>query len=222
MTAPSTTATSDGSASPTPRKPSLSLVALGFAGLVYASALVGALIWTLVYVIQPLTTTTEVTEHIVESIFKDREHLLQSGDETIRLIMSLEGAAATARVVTLQIALASIGGFFLIVLGVLLFAVNAVGSITARGQGAGLRLDLWQLSPGMAASVMGCILIALGTLRSLPSLRMDYQRDGGGADGSSPSQLIVDNKLTTADLPVGSWYLQEAAPQPHDEGGHAL
>jgi len=176
---------------------------MGIAAIALFIMLAGALLWLLVFVVQPLTSTTAVTDRIVDALLPELENQQSADQETVRLLMGLENAATGIRIATLQVAVATLGGFFLIVVGVLLFAVGASGAFKANVEGGEFALSLSDLTPGIAAALLGGLLIGLGVYRDVKPPTIIYKNTSSAQDTSSKYGVWVDEIEFPDDSPYG-------------------
>jgi hypothetical protein len=180
--------------------------AMGITATALAVVLVLSLLWLLVFIVPPLTSTTAVTDRIVDNLLGEIQSKQQADRETIRLLLALENAAAPIRLATLQVAVATLGGFFLIIVGVLLFAAGATGVFQADAKGGGLQFGFRDLTPGVGAAILGGLLIGLGVYRDIHPAEIQYSNTPAARVPKSPKSTDVRTSQPD-NIPQGSPYM---------------
>jgi len=192
---------------------------VGLAFLAFAAILVGAFFYVLVYIITPLTQPPQLTTTLIQNVTSDiRTSQSSRLPYSVDFLVSLEYAAANIRMTGVQIAVASIGGLFLIVVGVLLFALGFLKPFSATADLQGNRLNWKDGSPGLFCALLGMALISLGVMKpTLPVKEIEFSRNEPQA--SPPSKTLnVRTGISPPPAEIPSDYLPSATPgHPEDE-----
>lgn len=174
---------------------------MGWVFLVLAVLLVGGQLYTLSQVIAPLTKPPKFTEQLIQKAIAQDSHQSEAS-----FYVSLEYAAAQIRAINCQIAIASVGGFFLIVVGMLLFASGAVKpfSVEAKDSTSG-SLTLVDVAPGAFTALLGAVIMAMGILRPMTRTEISYEGSRPVAP-ASPAENQATIVITPAPAGIGADY----------------
>lgn len=156
------------------RKDQLSRQVVGIVFLIGAVGLLLTLVYLIIFVVTPMTQTPSFMQAILENALNKEGEPKYS----INFLISLEYASANIRMIGVQIAMASVGGFFLAVLGVLLFAVGIFKPFSVAASYAGSSFDWKDGSPGLFCALLGTILLLAGVFR--PVLPLEEIHYSGG------------------------------------------
>lgn len=199
---------------------------LGFCFLGLSVILLLLLLYLTVYVVAPMTRPSSFFEELTKAyssqlVPKDGQEAAKSVDElTVNLVVMLEYASADIRTTGVQIAFALLAGFFLVVVGVVLFAAGATGAFRFQGTAPGARLDLAGAAPGLLCVVLGAAIIMIGvgkdTERKLDSyvnrpvgFHTESQEVAAGAKFEGVPKDITDKEYPPSANPPGT---PESAP----------
>ena len=188
------------------------MVGVGWATIVCAFALMVLFGYFLVTVVPPMTRPTPYFDKITEQIGTEKQNATDVISKD--LVVVLEYANADIRAFNVQIAFALIGGFFLVIVGILLFTMDIRDAVTAQVSGASGKLTLSATAPGSVALILGSMLMLIGILK--PS---DRKLD-------ALVERFGKNQISEQEVPVNVLQGEqgnEVSPEPnetnHDDAG---
>jgi hypothetical protein len=153
--------------------------ALGWAFVLIAVTLTLLMAYVIVQIVQPLTSPTTFSTKVVEAYTRDLGADGQGkkiDEDTVRFLVGLEYSAAAIRTVGVQVAFAIVGGFFLIVVGILLFASGSIQPFAAEVTGSRQSLTLRDAAPGTVAALLGAIILGLGITKGMGHGEISFSR----------------------------------------------
>ncbi|WP_144971117.1 hypothetical protein [Bremerella volcania] len=215
-------------ADPAPERPAEELLSkrvVGYAFLGCVGLLVLVLLYMIVGIIGPLTRTPVFTEKLIDSVIED----IDSADPqrqrfSLEFVTGLEYGAAQIRTINVQIAIASIGGFFLIVIGVILFAIGFVTPFGFQGTVGKLSLNWVNGAPGIFCALLGAILMIVGVTRPTLSLKQvefsQETRPGADPNSDAPSGQNTSFSSGFSGVPEGI-DADYAKPKPTENDGES-
>lgn len=182
-------------------KDQLSRQVVGMVFLVGAVGLLLTLVYLIVFVVTPMTQTPSFMHSILENAVNEKGEPKYS----INFLVSLEYASANIRMIGVQIAMASVGGFFLAVLGVLLFAVGILKPFSVAASYAGSGFDWKDGSPGLFCALLGAILLLAGVFRPVLPLEEIRYSSGNPANAMETEKRDLRTQIesTPAEIDEG-------------------
>ncbi|MCA9102922.1 MAG: hypothetical protein KDA63_17305 [Planctomycetales bacterium] len=182
---------------------------LGWCFLAVVVVLIVILIWLMCNVVAPLTQQTALSTKIVDAYVEDTRQV-PLDEDTVRLLLALEYAAAAIRTVNAQIAFATTGGFFLIVVGVLMFAFGVTHPFDMEVHGGATFLTFRHAAPGIVAVLFGAAIMALGVTRDVAHGDISFTRRHQGTSTSNAAIGVRDIPITNDAPPEDATYMQAA------------
>ncbi len=162
-----------------PETTTLSNRALGYAFVLIAVVLTAMMGYVIVRIVQPLTSETTISTNVIQNYARalESDRAAQEIDvDTVRFLIGLEYSAAAIRTVSVQIAFATVGGFFLIVVGILLFASGTIRPMNAEAVATSHSFKLHEAAPGTVIALLGAIILGLGVTKKMTHGEISFSR----------------------------------------------
>lgn len=145
---------------------------VGLVFLTFAALMVYVLLFMVMEVIAPMTKTPQFTEQLIEAAKEEVEEKgIREGGYSVDFLVGLEYAAAHIRTVNVQIASAAVGGFFLVVVGVLLFAIGVLKPFSMEARVGKSTVNWRNGAPGVFCALLGTVIMAIGILKPAATLK---------------------------------------------------
>jgi hypothetical protein len=187
---------------------------LGWAFALIAVALILIMTYVIVGIVRPLTSETTIATSVIRAYSQDFEKQSSSktiDEDTVRFLIGLEYSAAAIRTVSVQIAVASVGGVFLIVVGILLFASGSIRPMSAEATASQRTVRLQEAAPGTVTAILGAIILGLGVTKEMTHGEISFShKTPGTAAVTQATDFNATSSISNDPLPEDERYQQGA------------
>lgn len=201
----------------------LSSRSAGYTFLALAGMLGLTLIYVTVFVVAPLTRTPEFTEQLLQqSTAELKQGQLKNRDYSVDFLVGLEYSAASIRTVNVQIATASIGGLFLVVVGVLLFTLGILNPFGFEASIDKYNVNWIDGTPGAFCALLGTAILMAGVMKSPITVKEISFAQQRGENGSEASSAVTGGIIEAPEGIDADYLLNDGNDQGEKQAGFSL